>query len=259
MGILNCTPDSFSDGGLFLDVNKAAEHALKMHQEGASIIDIGGESTRPGAQIISVDEELSRIAPVIECIQQRSDVSISVDTNKPEVMAHVLSLGVSMINDVNALEAPGALDVIAKAACFVCLMHKKGTPEFMQDAPNYNNVVDEVYNYLEKRTLACINKGIDSKKIILDVGFGFGKTPTHNLSLIKHLNRFKTLGFPLLVAVSRKSTIGAILNRSELERTEGSIALAVIAYLKGARMFRVHDVRQTYDALKMAQAVSQSV
>ena len=194
MGILNCTPDSFSDGGLFLDADKAVKQALKMHQEGASIIDIGGESTRPNAAPVSADEELSRIVPVIKRIQDASNVKISVDTSKPLVMKQVLDLGVSMINDVNALEEKGAIDVIAKASCQVCLMHKKGVPQSMQDNPHYHNVVEEVMTYLKQRTLACFDKGIDRQRIILDVGFGFGKTPAHNLSLIKQLEKFQALG-----------------------------------------------------------------
>lgn len=256
MGILNCTPDSFSDGGHYLDVDSAVTRALQMQAEGASIIDIGGESTRPGAQVISVDEELSRIVPVIQRIKQVSDIHISIDTSKPLVMQEVLGLGVSMINDVNALESEGALDAVANSDCMICLMHKKGMPEFMQVNPSYFDVVNEVFTYLNGRVLACRAKGITSERIILDVGFGFGKTDAHNLSLIKHLAKFRQLEQPLLVGVSRKSTIGAILNRPELKRIEGSLALAIIAYLNGAKFFRVHDVRQTYDALKIAQAVN---
>ena len=254
MGILNCTPDSFSDGGHFLDVDSAVARALLMQQEGADIIDVGGESTRPGAKCVSVDEELSRIIPVIEQIKRLSDVRISVDTSKADVMREVLALGVDMINDVNALEAEGALDVVASSTCQLCLMHKKGLPEVMQDNPSYYDVVTEVYDYLKARIQACTDKGINAERLILDVGFGFGKTVSHNLNLIKHLKRFTALGPPLLAAVSRKSTIGAVLNRNEAERLPGSLSLAVMAYLNGAHFFRVHDVRQTIDALKMVQA-----
>ncbi len=258
MGILNCTPDSFSDGGHFLNADSALAQALLMQHEGADIIDVGGESTRPGAKRVSVDEELSRIVPVIEKIKRSSDVRISVDTSKAEVMHEALALGVDMINDVNAFEAEGTLDAVASSSCQLCLMHKKGLPEVMQHNPLYYDVVTEVYDYLKMRIQACADKGINADRLILDIGFGFGKTVNHNLSLIKHLQRFTALGPPLLTAVSRKSTIGAVLNRSEADRLTGSLSLAVVAYLNGARFFRVHDVRQTIDALKMVQVTYQA-
>lgn len=254
MGILNCTPDSFSDGGLFLSVETAAKQALSMVQQGAHIIDIGGESTRPGAKLVSVDEELARIVPVIQKIKQFSDVKISVDTSKPEVMYEVLGLGVDMINDVNAFEAQGALDVVKDSHCQLCIMHKKGLPETMQNSLNYHDVVTEVYDYLEKRMEACRLSGINQERLIVDIGFGFGKTVEHNLTLVKSQAKFLQLEVPLMTAVSRKSTIGAVLDRNEQSRLAGSLALAVSTYLQGAQYFRVHDVQETVDALKMIQA-----
>jgi dihydropteroate synthase len=256
MGILNCTPDSFFDGGLYQSTDKAIRHALAMQDEGAQLIDIGGESTRPGAKQISVDEELARIVPVIAKLKQVSNVMLSVDTSKPEVMGEVISLGVDMINDVNAFEALGALEVVSASNCKLCLMHKKGQPETMQHAPVYYDVVNEVYHYLKSRMDACKLKGIRQDRLILDVGFGFGKKVEHNLSLIKHHSKFLSLNAPLMTAVSRKSSIGAILNRKENERLPGSLALAVMTYLNGAQYFRVHDVRQTVDALHMIQATN---
>lgn len=254
LGILNCTPDSFSDGGLYICPDKAVKHALAMHNDGADVIDIGGESTRPGAKLISVDEELARIVPVIVKLKQQSDVKISVDTSKPEVMHEVIGLGVDIINDVNAFEAPGALDVVKSSTCKLCIMHKQGQPDMMQEAPTYDNVVSEVYDFFVERLEACTLLEIAKERLILDVGFGFGKKVEHNLGLIKHQQRFAALGLPLMTAVSRKSTIGAILGRNEQERLAGSLALAVTTYLNGARYFRVHDVRETVDALKMVRA-----
>jgi len=258
MGILNITHDSFSDGGKYINNDAALRHATKMLLDGASIIDVGGESTRPGATPVSIDEELSRIIPIIELIKNNLDVKISIDTKKTQVMTEVLNLGVDMINDVNALQADGAIEIVAKYSCQICLMHKQGEPRSMQRAPSYTNVVKEVFDYLNVRTQDCIKFGIDPKRLIIDVGFGFGKTISHNLSLIKHLDKFMELGFPVLTGVSRKSTIGNVLERSESERVEGSIALAVMAYLKGSNIFRVHDVAQTLDALKMVMAVCQA-
>lgn len=255
MGILNVTPDSFSDGGLFINVDKALEQATAMYQQGATIIDVGGESTRPGAEVVCVDEELSRIVPVIEKIKQHLDIKISVDTYKAEVMQEVLSLGVDFINDVNALEAEGAIEVVKQHNCQICLMHKKGQPKSMQHKPSYQDVVAEVFQYLEQRIMACTAAGIDRQRLVIDVGFGFGKTVEHNLILIKQLAKFCQLNVPLMAAVSRKSTIGHVLERDLNQRLSGSLALATIAYLNGASIFRVHDVQQTVDALKMAQAV----
>ncbi len=255
MGVLNITPDSFSDGGKFLKLDKSLRQAALMLEQGASIIDIGGESTRPGAKLVSIDEELSRIIPIIDSIKKNLDVKISVDTSKTQVMTEVLKHGVDLINDVNALQADGAMEAVANSSCQICLMHKQGQPQSMQQAPAYKNLVQEVYDFLLARSQVCLKSGIDSSRIIIDVGFGFGKTVAHNLSLIKHLESFSKLDFPILAAVSRKSTIGAILNRNEDERLEGSLALALMAYMNGASLFRVHDVRQTMDVLKMAHAV----
>lgn len=255
MGVLNITPDSFSDGSCYLRRDAALKQADKLIKEGADIIDIGGESTRPGADIVSADEELSRIVPVIQEIKQNHKIKISIDTYKTEVMQEVLSLGVDMINDVNAFEAPGALDVVAKANCDICIMHKKGQPKTMQNDPNYNNVVDEVYQYLTERGQDCQRAGIAAENIIIDFGFGFGKTVEHNLALVQHAGKFNTLGYRFMAAVSRKSTIGTVLNRKADQRLAGSIALAVMLYLNGASIFRVHDVEQTKDAIEMVKAV----
>lgn len=259
MGILNVTPDSFSDGGRFNRPEIALKHAEALVTQGADILDIGGESTRPGATPVSADEELSRIIPVIEAIQQRLDVKLSVDTSKPVVMREVLALGVDLINDVNALEATGAIELLASANCHVCLMHKKGQPGSMQQKPQYLDVVKEVYDYLASRIDVCVAAGIQRERIIIDVGFGFGKSVEHNLSLIKHLATFKQFALPILVGVSRKSTIGAVLgSRKMSERLEGSLALAMVAYTKGANILRVHDVRATVDVFKMLQAVQEA-
>lgn len=255
MGILNVTPDSFSDGGQYTRVDSALRHALQMEKDGAQIIDIGGESSRPGASAVSLDEELERIIPVIEKIREATDVAVSIDTSKPEVMQAAIEAGASMVNDVNALHATGAVEVCADHQLPVCLMHKQGAPKTMQDNPHYDDVVDEIKQYLMKRAQFCIEAGIPKEKIIIDPGFGFGKNLKNNLSLLKEMKEFCALDYPVLVGVSRKSMFGMLLGRDVEDRLVASTAAAVIAYQKGARFFRVHDVAETCDALKLCEAV----
>ena len=255
MGILNVTPDSFFDGGRFNQLDFALKHALKMQAEGAEIIDIGGESTRPGAVLVSLDEELERVIPVIEKIRQNSDIAISIDTSKPQVMQSAIDAGVSMVNDVNALHAEEAVDVCVKNQIPVCLMHKQGNPQTMQDKPQYQDVLAEVMQYLSERADFCIEAGLSEDKICIDPGFGFGKTLENNLSLLKEMPQICALGYPVLVGVSRKSMFGALLDRDTEDRLTASTSAAVIAYQKGARFFRVHDVAETSDALKLCEAL----
>lgn len=257
MGILNITPDSFSDGGRFNQVDKALQHAEQLLEEGAHILDIGGESTRPGAQAVSVADELRRVIPVIEAIKQRfPEALLSVDTCKSEVMQAAIHCNIDMINDVMALHAPNALTVCAQANVSVCLMHMLGEPRTMQQNPHYNNVLAEVKTFLLDRATQCEQAGIKREHIWLDPGFGFGKSLEHNITLLKHLDQLALEPYPLLVGVSRKSMIGALLgNREIADRLTGSVAAAVIAALKGATLLRVHDVKQTVDALRIAQAI----
>ncbi|AIR88199.1 dihydropteroate synthase [Pseudomonas cremoricolorata] len=255
MGILNVTPDSFSDGGRFGQLDQALFHAQAMVEAGATLIDVGGESTRPGARAVSVTEELERVAPVVEAINSRLDVVISVDTSTPAVMRESARLGAGLINDVRALERDGALDAAAATGLPVCLMHMRGDPGTMQDDPHYANVTDEVALYLQQRMQACVAAGIAEQRIILDPGFGFAKTLAHNLSLFKHLQRLADLGRPLLVGVSRKSMIGLTLNKPVEQRLYGSLALAALAMSKGASILRVHDVAQTVDVVRIIAAV----
>ncbi len=256
MGILNVTPDSFSDGGRFDQLDNALKHALQMQQEGAQIIDIGGESTRPGATVVSLDEELARVIPVIEKIRQHSDVAISIDTSKPVVMRAALAAGANMVNDVNALCADGALAVCAEFDVPVCLMHKQGEPQTMQDNPQYQDVIADICRYLSERADACVDAGISKKNIIIDPGFGFGKSLENNLSILKEMAQFCAMPYPVLVGISRKSMFGMLLAREVEQRLVASTTAAAIAYQKGARFFRVHDVAQTCDALKLCQAIS---
>ena len=254
MGILNVTPDSFSDGGQFNQLDNALKHALLMQKQGVEIIDIGGESTRPGARPVSINDELDRVIPVIEKIREFSDVAISIDTSKPEVMQAAIEAGASMVNDVNALHAEGALDVCIKHQLPVCLMHKQGAPQTMQDNPQYLDVVDEVKQYLLARANSCIEAGLSKDKICIDPGFGFGKSLENNLSLLKEMQQFCTLDYPVLLGLSRKSMFGMLLDREVSERLVASVSAVVIAYQKGARFFRVHDVVETCDALKLCDA-----
>lgn len=259
MGILNLTPDSFSDGGLFTKKDSALKHVTQMINDGAQIIDVGGESTRPGAAEISQDEECMRVIPVIEAIREISDIPISIDTSKTHVMQQAISAGASMINDVNALRADGAVELVAKLDVPVCLMHMQGLPRTMQHTPSYENVVSEVKDFLKQRIDVCVNAGINLNNIIIDPGFGFGKTLEHNLSLFKHLDEFVKLNVTLLVGVSRKSMIGAVLNNAAADkRLYGSVALATLAAWMNVNILRVHDVKATADALKLCQAVKET-
>lgn len=256
MGILNTTPDSFSDGGQFNIVSVAVDHALQMIEQGADMIDVGGESTRPGAAPVSLAEEISRVIPVIEKIRQQSSVFISVDTSKPEVMRQAVAAGADMINDVLALQALDAVETCAQLKVPVCLMHMQGEPRSMQTHPQYDDVVTEIKTFLQQRANVCLQAGIQPDNIVLDPGFGFGKTLQHNLTLLKHLDMFNDLGYPLLVGLSRKSMIGKILDAEVDDRLYGSLAAAVLACSKGARIIRVHDVKPTVDAVRVYHAVS---
>ena len=259
MGILNVTPDSFSDGGRFVQQDFAVNHVTGMIEEGADIIDIGGESTRPGAAMVSIDEECERVIPIIRSIRQISDVPISIDTSKPEVMREAITAGASMINDVNALRGDGALETAAKLEVPVCIMHMQGEPRTMQHKPEYENVVADIKEFLNYRIDQCVEAGIKRDNIIIDPGFGFGKNLDHNLSLFKHLEEFKELNAPLLVGVSRKSMIGAVLDDAPVEeRLHGSVALATLATWMNAHILRVHDVKATADALKLCKAVKEA-
>ena len=256
MGILNVTPDSFSDGGLFNHVETAFRQAEKMHADGALIIDIGGESTRPGAKSVSDSEELDRVIPVIEKIHQELDVITSIDTSKAIVMKEAAGAGAGMINDVMALRGAGALKTAHETGLPVCLMHMKGEPRTMQSDPVYNDVVIDVKDFLVQRIEQCLTQGIKKEQIIIDPGFGFGKTLAHNVKLFKQLGAFKELGFPVLVGASRKSMIGQITGKKIEERLAGSIALAALAAINGAAIIRVHDVAETLDAIKIANALA---
>ena len=255
MGILNVTPDSFSDGGRFAALDAALRHAESLVLAGATLVDVGGESTRPGAPAVSQQEELDRVAPVVERISRELDVIISVDTSAPIVMTEVARLGAGLINDVRSLRRDGALQAAAATGLPVCLMHMLGEPGDMQNSPHYDDLVGEVSAFLVDRMQQCAAAGIASDRIILDPGFGFAKTLQHNLSLFKHMDALLSLGRPLLVGVSRKSMIGQALNRPVAERLYGSLALAALAMTKGARILRVHDVAQTVDVVRMIAAV----
>ncbi|MGB5589029.1 MAG: dihydropteroate synthase [Gammaproteobacteria bacterium] len=256
MGILNVTPDSFSDGGRFQDLQSAVDQGLSMCADGAALIDIGGESTRPGAAPVPVEEELRRVLPVIETLAGRTGAVLSVDTSKPEVMRAAVAAGAGMINDVNALRAPGALEAAAGTEAAVCLMHMQGEPRTMQTNPSYNDVVEEVLEFLGSRIEACRAAGISSDRIVVDPGFGFGKSLAHNLQLMRHLGRFRALGTALMVGVSRKSMIDKILDRPLDQRLPGSLALAIFAAGQGANILRVHDVGETMDVLRITAAIT---
>ena len=255
MGILNVTPDSFSDGGRFAALDAALRHAEAMVQAGATLIDVGGESTRPGAPVVLPQEELDRVAPVVERIARELDVIISVDTSAPIVMTEVARLGAGLINDVRSLRREGALQAAAATGLPVCLMHMLGEPGDMQDNPHYEDLVGEVSTFLADSMARCAAAGIGAERIVLDPGFGFAKTLQHNLSLFKHMETLHALGRPLLVGVSRKSMVGQTLNRPVAGRLYGSLALAALAMTKGARILRVHDVAETVDVVRMIAAV----
>jgi dihydropteroate synthase len=257
MGVLNVTPDSFSDGGRFAGPDAALGQALRMVAEGAAIIDVGGESTRPGAAPASLDEELSRVIPVIAALRRESPVFISVDTSKPEVMRAAVDAGADIINDVRALGAPGALAAAAQTRAGICLMHMKGEPRTMQDAPSYLDVVAEVRDFLAHQVSRATAAGIARARLVVDPGFGFGKRAADNLALLKHLGEFAALETPVLVGLSRKSLLAKLTGRPVEGRTAGSVALAAIAVLNGARIVRAHDVAATVDAIRVAAAVNQ--
>ena len=251
MGVVNITPDSFSDGGRFLDPKAAVAQARRLLDEGADIIDIGGESSRPGAQAVAEREELDRVVPVLKALK---DVPVSVDTRRPSVMRAVLAEGASMINDIEALTAPGALDAVASGDCAVCLMHKKGDPATMQQDPSYRDVVAEVREFLSTRIAACEIAGIERDRIAIDPGFGFGKTVEHNFALLKRLPELAALGLPVLAGWSRKSALGAVTGRPVPERLAASLAAALLALQGGATILRVHDVKETRDVISIWQA-----
>jgi dihydropteroate synthase len=256
MGIVNVTPDSFSDGGRHASTAAAIAHAHQLIQDGADILDIGGESTRPGAAYVSEQEELERVLPVIEGLHGMS-LPISIDTWKPGVMTAALAAGACMVNDVNALQAEGALELVANTDAAVCLMHKQGDPHNMQQQPRYQNVTDEVNAFLRERIAAAEAAGITRERIVIDPGFGFGKTLAHNLDLLRGLESFRALGVPVLAGMSRKSMLGTITGREVGERGAASVAAALLAVQRGAAIVRVHDVRETVDALKIWQAVNE--
>ena len=253
MGIVNVTPDSFSDGGKFLSRDVAIAHARRLIGDGADIVDIGGESTRPGATPASLQEELDRVMPVLEVLVN-DGVAVSVDTQKTEVMKAAIKAGAAMINDVNALLAPGALDACAASNVAVCLMHKQGMPATMQQAPNYVDVVAEVAAFLVARSTACIDAGITRERVVIDPGFGFGKTVEHNFRLLRELHTIVALGYPVLAGFSRKASLGIVTGRQADERLAASIAAAMLSAQNGATILRVHDVRETVDAIKVLMA-----
>jgi len=251
MGVVNVTPDSFSDGGRTLDPQAAISHARRLIDEGVDLLDVGGESTRPGAAPVSEEEEMRRILPVVLALR---DFPVSVDTRRPKVMRAALGAGASMINDIEALQAPGAFAAVAQSGCAVCLMHMQGTPQTMQRDPSYGDVVEEVKAFLADRIAACEAAGMARNRLVADPGFGFGKTPEHNLALLKRLPEFASLGVALLAGWSRKSSLGRITGRDTGERLAGSLAAALLALLGGARMLRVHDVKETRDAVLVFEA-----
>ncbi|MCB1582285.1 MAG: dihydropteroate synthase [Xanthomonadales bacterium] len=256
MGVLNVTPDSFSDGGQFVGIYAAMQQVDVMMAEQVDWIDVGGESTRPGAAEVTVDDEINRVIPVIKAIKNKyPEQNISIDTSKPEVMEAAIMAGVRMINDVNALQADGAIEVAVKHDVKVCLMHKKGTPQEMQNNPEYDDVVQEVLDFFDERIETCLSYGMDADSIILDPGIGFGKTLDHNLQLLQHTATFKQMGFPVLIGVSRKSMFQQLLNRPVNQRLAGSLAVVQFTYLQGADYFRVHDVAETVDVLKTSKAL----
>ena len=257
MGILNVTPDSFSDGGQFFGEDVALKQAKQMVADGATIVDVGGESTRPGATTVSVEREIERVIPVIEAIESEIDVVISIDTSKPEVMRAAIAAGAGLINDVQALRVNGALDAAFELEVPVCLMHAQGTPKTMQEGPHYEDVVAEVTSFLLERVEICEAHGIKRDKLIVDPGFGFGKRARHNLRLMKYLEQIVHLDLPVLVGISRKSIIGELLNVSMEERLSGSLAMASLAVWKGAKLIRTHDVKETAQAVNLSNYVMQ--
>jgi dihydropteroate synthase len=253
MGVVNVTPDSFSDGGKFFDTKRAVERALKLAAEGADILDLGGESSRPGALPVSAQEEMDRVIPVLEHLKG-GEKPVSIDTRRPEVMQAALRAGASMINDIEALTAPGALAAVAKSRCAVCLMHMKGQPATMQQEPHYDDVVGEVGSFLNERIQKAVQAGIARERIVVDPGFGFGKTAAHNMELLRRLKEFSALNLPILAGWSRKSTLGKLTGRPADERLAASLAAALLALQGGATILRVHDVKETRDVIAVWQA-----
>ncbi|QEQ98466.1 dihydropteroate synthase [Neptunomonas concharum] len=262
MGILNVTPDSFSDGGNLysksqLSVDRALVKAAEMVDEGATLIDVGGESTRPGAQTVSLQEELDRVLPVVEVLNKELDIVISVDSSSAQVITEAASHGAGLINDVRALTRSGALAAAVEVGLPVCLMHMQGNPETMQEHPEYENILPDVAAFLEARILACMQAGIPKDRIILDPGFGFGKTLEHNLTLLNRLEQLNTIGLPLMVGTSRKSMIAGVLDKEVDQRLAGGLATVAIAVMKGAKILRVHDIAETVDVVRMTESVMQ--
>ncbi|MDI9244383.1 dihydropteroate synthase [Marinobacter sp. CHS3-4] len=258
MGVLNVTPDSFSDGGRFNQVDAALARARQMVDDGAAFIDVGGESTRPGATPVPLDEELDRVCPVVEAITRELDVIVSVDTSAPEVMRETVALGAGLINDVRALQRPGAPEEMAKHKVPVCVMHIQGEPDYMQDNPSYRNVCQDVSAFLAERLRVLEAAGVEGDRIILDPGFGFGKTVRHNFQLLGALEQLQQLGHPLLVGMSRKSMLGHVTGKEVSERLSASLAAATIAAMKGVSIIRAHDVRETVDAVKVVTAMEEA-
>lgn len=256
MGILNVTPDSFSDGGKFSGFDQALSQVERMIDNGADIIDIGGESTRPGALLVDEQDELIRVIPLLKAIKESFDISVSIDTSKAVVMEEAIIQGADMINDVYALQKPNCLSIIKQASIPVCLMHMQGSPQTMQNNPQYDNIIDQVSDFFQSRIEACEQAGIAKSRLILDPGFGFGKTLTHNYQLLAKLSAFKSFDLPILSGISRKSMIGDLLKRDVTQRLPGSIAAALISVQQGASIVRVHDVQETVDALKVLEATS---
>ena len=255
MGILNVTPDSFSDGGRYSQVDTALERARIILAEGADIIDVGGESTRPGAEAVSVADELQRVIPVVAALVNDLGALVSVDTSKAELMEAAIGEGVAMINDVQALSSPGAMEAVASSEVLVCLMHMQGLPRTMQQDPQYQDVVNDIIDFLKTRARDCVSAGIEANRIIVDPGFGFGKSLTHNYTIMRELRRFSEIGYDLLTGLSRKSMIGMLLNTPVEQRLIGSVVLAALAAERGSAILRVHDVRETVEAMRLVQAV----
>ena len=257
MGILNVTPDSFSDGGKFSCFDNALKQVELMIENGVDIIDIGGESTRPGAVDVSEKDEVERVIPLLKAIKSRFDISVSIDTSKSRVMSEAITYGADMINDVRALQNKGCLDVVAQSDILVCLMHMQGMPRTMQEKPHYENIINDIVSFFVQRIESCAQKGINKARLILDPGFGFGKTLENNYQMLADFSQFKKLDLPLLAGISRKSMLGNLLNRDVEQRLAGSLTAAIIAVQQGASIIRVHDVPETVDALKVLKAVSQ--
>jgi len=257
MGILNITPDSFSDGGQFSNFNQALKQVELMIESGADIIDIGGESTRPGAVDVSEKDEISRVIPLLKAIKSRFDVTVSIDTSKAGVMSEAIMHGADIINDVRALQNTGCLDVVAQSDVLVCLMHMQGMPRSMQENPHYKDIINDILSFFEQRIECCEQKGIVKERLILDPGFGFGKSLEHNYQILSCFAEFNQLNLPLLAGVSRKSMLGSLLNRDVGQRLAGSLTAAIVAVQQGASIIRVHDVPETVDAIKILKTVAQ--